>query len=136
MPYYTGNASARWGLPTAREEARDDADACDCCGLLHHYSHLETVGGDQWCEACRDAYRPCGGPIVGGYCTLCDKAGDEEHGCVQPVSKDACPDCGDPNCGTFSWRGRRIPNCRSDDVADQVRETADLQEREERRVER
>ncbi len=32
MPYYTGNTSAYYGLPTAAEEAEDERGLCQECG--------------------------------------------------------------------------------------------------------
>ena len=52
MPCHGGNASAYYGLPTAREEAEADADQCVQCGEWLAYEQQEPTKYGVMCEDC------------------------------------------------------------------------------------
>jgi hypothetical protein len=53
MPSYTGNASARWGLPTRREEIEDEGFICGC--------GLEFPENADECPECGEPFPTCHG---------------------------------------------------------------------------
>ncbi len=54
MPYYGGNASAYYGLPTRREEAEDERGTCEECGSAEYNE-------DGTCPECGAEVRCCPG---------------------------------------------------------------------------